>query len=107
MSESSSEPIQSSKWPLNWEVKVKGGVGHCFKCGHDRTEDFSLFFNVAKNTFFCKNCPEIGGSVIDLVCQIKQWDREKAVDWLVHRQEFDQQTKDLFQFKGKKKFRQL
>jgi hypothetical protein len=86
-------------------ISVRGSVGKCFnKAGHPEDNDEpTLFFKPGKNTFLCKTCREIGGSVIDLVCQVNGWDREKAVEWLSHRNEFDLLTKKLYCGKGKKK----
>ncbi len=86
-------------------IKVRGNVGRCFKKERhsDEAETPTLFFNPAKNSFFCTICPDVGGSVIDLVCQRQGWDREKAMDWLAHRSEFDQLTRKLYHGKGKKK----
>lgn len=86
-------------------IKVRGNVGRCFRKDQhlDESEAPTLFFNAAKNSFFCKTCPDVGGSVIDLVSQFQGWDREKAVDWLAHRSEFDQLTRQRYHGKGKKK----
>jgi hypothetical protein len=63
----------------------------------------TLFFNPARNTFFCKTCPDVGGSVIDLVCQHGGVTREAAAAWLAHRMEFDRETRDRYSGKGWKK----
>lgn len=86
-------------------IKVRGSVGPCFR--NDRhpegSEAPTLFFNAAKNSFFCKTCPDVGGSVIDLVSQFRGWDRQQAVEWLAHRSEYDQVTRQRYHGKGKKK----
>jgi len=86
-------------------LKIRGNVGRCFRSERHREESEAptLFFNAAKNSFFCKVCPDVGNSVIDLVSQSQDWDREKAMDWLAHRSEFDQLTRQLYHGKGKKK----
>ncbi|MFH1113490.1 MAG: hypothetical protein V1792_06180 [Pseudomonadota bacterium] len=85
-------------------IKVKGNVGKCFMAErHGNGNDMTLFFNVAKNTFLCKTCPDVGGSVTDLVCQQRGWEERQALDWLAHRAEFDQLTKSMYHGKGRKK----
>ncbi len=86
-------------------VTFDKSMGRCFRAdrhpggGDERT----LFFNLAKNTFLCKTCGDIGGSVTDLVCQIKGCGREEALEWLAHRVEFDQKTKKMYHGRGRKK----
>ena len=86
-------------------IKVQGSMGTCFR--EDRHaaggEKQTLFFNPAKNTFKCRTCPDVGGSVVDLVCQRQGWNREEAIAWLAHRHEFDQLTQKKYHGKGKKK----
>ena len=78
-------------------LEVHGHLGVCFNSDrHAGETEPALFFNVARNSFLCRTCEDIGGGVIDFVCQYKQWDRRKAVDWLVHRIEFDQQTREIY-----------
>lgn len=79
-------------------IRIQGSTGVCFhKDRHGlKADQFTLFFKPVQNSFFCKNCPDIGGSVVDLVCQHQGWDRETAMDWLVHRNEFDQMTRKLY-----------
>jgi hypothetical protein len=85
-------------------LKLRANLGPCFRTErHSDKDEHSLFFNVAKNTFLCKTCPDVGGGIIDFVCQYKNWERQKAIDWLLHRIEFDQQTRELYYTKGKKK----
>ena len=86
-------------------IKVRGSVATCFReqnhAGDANTP--TLVFNPGKNTFFCKTCPDVGGSVVDLVCQYRGWGKEEAIAWLAHRAEFDQMTSALYHGKGKKK----
>lgn len=86
-------------------IKVQGSVAMCFnRQAHESDEEKpTLFFNPAKNTFSCKTCPDVGGSVVDLVCQYRGWDREQALQWLAHRAEFDRFTHGLYHGKGRKK----
>lgn len=85
-------------------LKVRANLGACFRMErHLEDEEPSLFFNVARNSFLCKTCEDVGGSVIDFICQYKCWEREKAIEWLAHRIEFDQQTRKMYYTKGKKK----
>lgn len=87
-------------------IKVRGNMARCFRKERhpDESEVPTLFFNAAKNNFFCRTCPDVGGSVIDLVRQFQGWDRERALDWLAHRSEFDQITRQRYHGKGRKKF---
>ncbi len=85
-------------------LPVRGNLGRCFR--HERhlgDEEPTLFFNVAQNRFFCKTCSEVKGGVVDFVCQQQGWDRQRAIDWLVHRMEFDRLTKQRYAHKGKRK----
>ncbi len=85
-------------------IKVRGNMGKCFKAErHCNGNHLTLFFNVAKNTFLCKTCHDVGGSVVDLVCQQRGWERQQAVEWLAHREEFDQLTQSMYHGKGRKK----
>lgn len=85
-------------------LKVRANLGACFRPERHRPDDEpTLFFNVAKNTFLCKTCGDVGGSVIDFVCQLKGWQRQQAIDWLSHRIEFDRQTRQMYYTRGKKK----
>ncbi|MGD9366782.1 MAG: CHC2 zinc finger domain-containing protein [Desulfobacteraceae bacterium] len=85
-------------------LRLRANLGPCFRTERHAGEDEpSLFFNVAKNTFLCRRCPDVGGGVIDFVCQYKGWERQKAIEWLAHRIEFDQQTRQMYYTKGKKK----
>jgi len=85
-------------------IKVQGNMGRCFKTErHEDNTALTLFFNAAKNTFLCKTCRDVGGSVVDLVCQQRGWDRQQALEWLAHRADFDQLTQSMYHGKGKKK----
>lgn len=85
-------------------IKVQGGMGKCFRTDrHVSDEKPTLFFNPAKNVFRCRECDDVGGSVVDLVCQYQGWDRQRAIEWLAHRAEFDRFTKKLYHGKGRKK----
>jgi hypothetical protein len=86
-------------------IKVQGSTARCFRRERHGPEgdDRTLFFNPAKNTFHCHTCPDVGGSVVDLVCQVRELGRQEAIDWLAHRAEFDQMTQRLYHGKGKKK----
>ena len=86
-------------------VKVRSNMGKCFRSERhaDGSDEFTLFFNLAKNSFFCKTCTDVGGNVIDLVCQCQGWERQEAIDWLNHRIEFDLQTQKMYYRRGKRK----
>lgn len=86
-------------------IKLRGNMGQCFRPENhfDGAGDHSLFFNPAQNTFFCRACGDVGGDVIDLVCQLKGWNRDEAIEWLAHRREFDLETRDKYYGRGKKK----
>jgi hypothetical protein len=86
-------------------IKVRSTTGICFRSERhaDTSDEFTLFFDLAKNSFFCKTCSDVSGNVIDLVCLYQSCDREKAINWLKHRIEFDLKTRELYYKKGKKK----
>jgi hypothetical protein len=86
-------------------IKVQGTAGRCFQEDRHPSKDQkpTLFFNPAKNTFLCTECADIGGTVVDLVCQYNGWDREKAIEWLAHRAKFDAFTAGLYHGKGVKR----
>lgn len=85
-------------------LKVRNNLGLCFRTErHSGEAEPTLFFNVARNSFLCKSCQDVGGGVIEFLCQYKDWDREKAIEWLAHRIEFDQQTRQMYYTRGKKK----
>lgn len=85
-------------------IKVRGNLGECFRSDrHTGQDEPTLFFNVARNTFLCKQCQDVGGGVIAFLCQYKGWGRQEAIDWLVHRIEFDQETRKKYYSRGKKK----
>lgn len=85
-------------------LHVRNNLGFCF-CSerHSEEKEPSLFFNVAQNTFFCRKCQDVGGGVVEFVCQYKGWDRQKAIDWLLHRNEFDQETRQKYYYRGRRK----
>jgi hypothetical protein len=86
-------------------IKVRSNMGICFQTERhaDDADDYTLFFNLTDNSFFCKACPGVGGNVIDLVCQSQGWERQKAIDWLKHRIDFDVETKKKYYRKDKRK----
>ncbi len=85
-------------------LRIRGSVGACFRSErHPDADASTLYLDVARNRFFCKSCPDVGGGVVELVCQARGWEREKAVEWLAHRVEFDQKTRQLYFGKGRKK----
>lgn len=78
-------------------LTVRNNLATCFRTDrHTGDGAPSLFFNVAKNTFLCRTCPDVGGGVIDFICQVKGWQRQQAIDWLAHRIEFDRQTREMY-----------
>lgn len=78
-------------------ITVRNNMGACFRTDqHGDDDEPSLFFNIAKNTFLCRTCKDVGGNVIDFVSQIKGWSREQAIAWLAHRIEFDRQTREMY-----------
>jgi len=90
---------------LELGVKVQGSMGKCFKKDRHPADDEkpTLFFNHGNNRFHCRVCKDVGGTVIDLVSQHQGWDRQKAIEWLAHRADFDQFTKKLYHGKGRKR----
>jgi hypothetical protein len=85
-------------------IKVRGNMGPCFRSErHKEDEAPTLFFNPVKNTFMCRTCPDVGGSVVDLICQQRGWERQRALEWLEHRAEFDRRTHSMYHGKGRKK----
>lgn len=86
-------------------IKVRGSVGKCFRSDKhtDNESSFTLLFNPAKNTFSCRTCPDVGGTVIDLVSQCRGWSDQESIDWLAHRAQFDRMTQKLYHGKGRKK----
>jgi hypothetical protein len=78
-------------------LKVRGNMSACLRGErHPEPQSATLFFDVARNSFLCKSCSDVGGGVIDLVCQVRGWERQQAIEWLAHRIAFDQQTRDLY-----------
>ena len=85
-------------------LRVRGNRAPCFRSGsHPEGTEPSLFFDIARNTFLCKSCRDLGGGVIDFICQYKGWDRAQAIAWLAHRNEFDRETRSKYYSRGKKK----
>jgi hypothetical protein len=85
-------------------LSVRRNQAKCFRSErHGDSEETTLFFDVARNRFFCQTCQDVAGDVIDFVCQSQEWDRQKAIDWLSHRIEFDQKTRSMYYGRGKKK----
>jgi hypothetical protein len=85
-------------------LKIRGNLAPCFRTERHTADDGpTLFFNVAGNTFLCKTCRDVGGGVIDFICQYKGWQRQQAIEWLAHRIEFDQETRQRYYSRGKKK----
>lgn len=66
-------------------LKVRGRSAHCFAHQPDRNP--SLRFNIEKNTFRCYVCPQVGGSVIDLVMQVLNIPFHEALEYLSGRGE--------------------
>ncbi|NKE70199.1 toprim domain-containing protein [Candidatus Manganitrophus noduliformans] len=64
-------------------LKIKGRSAHCFAHQPDRNP--SLRFNIEKNTFRCYVCPQVGGSVIDLVMQVLNVPFHEALEYLCGR----------------------
>lgn len=61
-------------------LKLRGRSAHCFAHTPDRHP--SLVFNLRRNTFKCYVCPEIHGSVIDLVMQVRECSCKEAIKML-------------------------
>jgi DNA primase len=64
-------------------LKIRGRSTHCFAHQPDRNP--SLHFNIEKNTFRCYVCPQIGGSVIDLVMLVLNLPFHEALKYLSAR----------------------
>ncbi|MFC1730198.1 hypothetical protein ACFL6I_07650 [candidate division KSB1 bacterium] len=58
----------------------------------------TLSFNLIANTYKCWVCPNVGGDVIDLIMQVKNVDRQKAIEFLMIRSEIksDKERNDFF-----------
>jgi hypothetical protein len=85
-------------------LKVRGSVGACFRGErHPGSEASTLYLDVARNRFFCTSCSDVGGGVIDLICQLRDWERERAIEWLAHRLDFDHKTRQLYYGRGRRK----
>ncbi len=52
---------------------------------HKDSKTPTMNFNIIKNTFKCWVCPDIGGTVVDLVMQVRRVSREKALEYLTIR----------------------
>ena len=84
--------------------KFRGNVTACFRSErHPGAEASTLYFDVPRNRFFCTSCTDVGGGVIDLLCQSRGWERAQAIEWLTHRVEFDQKTRQLYHGRGRRK----
>lgn len=66
-------------------LTIRGRSAHCFAHQPDRNP--SLRFNIEKNTFRCYVCPQVGGSVIDLVMQVLNVPFHEALEYLCGRGE--------------------
>ncbi len=86
-------------------IKVQGNRGRCFKAERHpfAADTMTLYFDTVRNSYFCRVCEDLKGSVIDLVSQFRNVSREEAVSWLEHRLEFDLLTRERYQTKGRKK----
>jgi len=62
----------------------------------------SMSFNLIANTFKCWVCSDVGGDVIDLVMQVKNVDRQKAIEFLLIRSEIksDSERRNFFKEGG-------
>jgi hypothetical protein len=84
--------------------RVRGNIAACFRTErHPEPEAATLYFDVPRNRFFCKSCQDVGGGVIDLLCQSRGWERERAIEWLAHRVDYDQKTRNLYHGRGRRK----
>lgn len=65
----------------------------------------TMTFNLIKNTFRCWVCPNVGGNVIDLVMQVKNINRDKALQYLSIRSDIKSYTErnNYFNEKNRKK----
>jgi hypothetical protein len=71
-------------------LKVRNNMSVCFRDQrHNGEDEPTLFFNVSQNTFLCKTC--------------QGWEPQQAVEWLIHRIEFDYETRQKYYVRGKKK----
>lgn len=86
-------------------IKLRGSMGQCFRGDRHAgaNSDYTLFFNPAQNRFFCRICEDLEGDVVDLVSQCKGWSRDQSIEWLIHRRDFDLETRDKYYDRGKKK----
>ncbi len=72
-------------------LKIRGRSAHCFAHQPDRNP--SLRFNIEKNTFRCYVCPQVGGSVIDLVMQVLNVPFHEALEYLSGKGEIKRSTR--------------
>lgn len=65
-------------------IEVTRNRARCFHPERHKNNDRtpSLSFNPAKNNFCCWVCPEVRGSVLDLVMQVRGIDVKAAANWL-------------------------
>jgi DNA primase len=68
-------------------VDVRGTSARCFRPERHKHQDQSpsLSFDTKRNTFRCFVCRDVGGSVIDLVMQVKGLNFREAVEYLANR----------------------
>ena len=68
-------------------LEVHGTSARCFRPERHKHRDQSpsLSFDTKRNTFRCFVCRDVGGSVIDLVMQVKGLSFRKAVEYLANR----------------------
>jgi len=87
-------------------MRIRGTMGPCFRSDRHAGEDTqTLFFDVANNRFFCKECDDVGGGVIEYICQYHQWDRQQAIEWLRHRVDYDRETREKYYHRNNKRRR--
>jgi DNA primase len=68
-------------------LDVRGASARCFRPERHKHNDRSpsLSFDLKRNTFKCFVCRDVGGSVIDLVMQVKGVNFREAVEYLAER----------------------
>jgi DNA primase len=68
-------------------LEVRGTSARCFRpeCHKRNDRSPSLSFDARRNTFRCFVCRDVGGSVIDLVMQVKEMKFREAVEYLAER----------------------
>jgi hypothetical protein len=78
-------------------MQIRGNMAPCFRADrHGDGKAPTLFFDVAKNRFLCKECDDVGGGVIEYICQFRHWDRQRAIEWLRHRSDYDLETREKY-----------